>query len=172
MNTAQAIEEPLFRSAYDALAFAYRYNSQQYSPTPMAKLMRGSIGSGKGLYGQDGAAQAGMIRGRLDPLQAWEKAAIAARFALDRQELYQARDTLVIPALASLGTGVHNRRMVDAMVQKFFGKRVSVKELAAKYGMHRNTMTQRWACIKKTLSEIEVRAMDKAEAELIAAGLC
>ena len=170
LATAEA--EPLFNSAYDAIAFAYRFNSQQYAMTPMAKLMRGQIGSGKGLVGLDGAAQAGFIRGLIEQLGEWEKAALAARFAFDRKELFKARDTLIIPALASLPTGVHHRRMVDALVQKHFGRKVWLKEIAELYGINKNTMTDQWRIIRKTLHEIECRAMDKAEAALRESGVC
>lgn len=172
--TTEAIaEEPLFPGgAYDALAFAFRFNAQQYAPTPCAKLMRGHIGSGKGLVGVDGAAQAGIIRGLIEPLAPWEKAAIAARFAIERKELFKARDTLITPVMASLPTGIHNRRLVDALVQKYFGRKVKLKHLAAEYGLHVDTMTQRWACTRKTLTEIEHRAFGRAEERLIEAGLC
>ncbi|MHB1372093.1 MAG: hypothetical protein ACYCW7_18110 [Pseudomonadaceae bacterium] len=169
LATAEA--EPLFNSAYDAIAFAYRFNCQQYAMTPMAKLMRGQIGTGKGLVGLDGAAQAGFIRGLIEQLGEWEKAALAARFAFDRKELFKARDTLIIPALASLPTGVHHRRMVDALVQKFYGERVYLKDLAELVGLHANTMTDRWRCIRKSLTELEHRAIDRAEAEFQVAGL-
>lgn len=173
MNTAQqAKEDPLFKCAHDALAFAYRYNFQQYAPTPVAKLMRGKIGSGKGLVGVDGAAQAGIIRGLIEPLDPCEKAAICAKYAFEPKELLWARNTLIVPALTALPTGAHNRRMVDALVQRYFGRKVKLKELAAQYGIHHNTMTQRWACIKRQLTQIEYRAIDRAEEILIDAGLC
>ena len=169
---ASAEAEPLFASAYDALAFAFRFNAQQYAPTPMARLMRGSIGSGKGLVGIDGAAQAGFILGVVERLGEWEKAALAARFALDRKELFRARDALITPAMAALGTGVHHRRMVDALVQKHFGRKVKLKEVAETYQVNKNTLTDQWRIIRKTLHEVECRAMDKAEAMLRESGVC
>lgn len=168
---ASAEADPLFASAYDALAFAFRFNAQQYSPTPMARLMRGQIGSGKGLVGIDGAAQAGFILGLIGQLQEWEQAAICARFSIDRKRMYWARNSLITPAMASLGTGVHNRRMVDALVQKHFGLRVRTNEIALDCGVNKNTMTGYWTLIRKTLSEIERAAIDKAERILIEAGV-
>jgi len=169
---APAEADPLFASAYDALAFAFRFNAQQYSPTPMARLMRGQIGSGKGLVGIDGAAQAGFILGVVERLGEWEKAALAARFALDRKVLFKARDTLITPAMAALGTGVHKRRVVDAMVQKHFGAKVKLKDIAEAYQVNKNTMTDNWRIIRKTLHDVECRAMDKAERVLVEAGVC
>lgn len=171
-HAAVAENEPLFDSAYDALAFAYRFNAQQYAMTPMAKLMRWQIGSGKGLVGIDGAAQAGIILGLIDHLQEWEQAAICARFSIDRKRLYWARNSLITPAMASLGTGIHNRRMVDALVQKHFGCRLKLKEVAEAYEVNKNTMTDYWRQIRKTLQEIEYRAMDKAERILRDAMVC
>lgn len=172
MSTQTAvIDDPLFDSAYSALAFAFRYSSQQYQPTPMARLMRGSIGSGKGLVGLDGAAQAGFIRGMVEKLPAFERAAIVARFGWKTAEGYGAKIVLIGPATASLGTGVHSRRMVDHLVQKFYGERVYLKELAELVGMHANTMTERWRCIRRALTDLEHRAIDRAEAAFQETGL-
>lgn len=171
--TTQAVqlEEPLFDSAWAALAFAFRYSTQQYSPTPMARLMRGSIGSGKGLVGLDGAAQAGIIRAEVDKLKSFERSAVIARFALADRERLEAMLMLVPPAAASLGTGVHNRRMVDALVQRFYGKKINLKDLAEIHGMHANTLTSRWQCVRRMLTETENRGMDQMEARLQQAGL-
>lgn len=165
------LEDPLFNSAWDALAFAFRYSTQQYSPTPMARLMRGSIGSGKGLVGLEGAAQAGLIRAIVETLPEFERCVITARFALDNRESLAAKIILIQPATASLGTGVHNRRMVDNLVQRFFGQRCHLKDIAETYGVHPNTMTERWACIKRMLTSLEHRAIDRAEIALQDAGL-
>lgn len=163
--------EPLFDSTYAALAFAYRYSTQQYQPTPMARLMRGTIGSGKGLHGLDGAAQAGIIRAEVDKIREVERSAIVARFAVDDREGLAAKIRLIQPATASLGTGVHSRRLVDALVQRYYGKRVHLKDLSEMVGIHPNTMTDRWRCIRRVLAEIEHRGMDMVEARLQEAGL-
>lgn len=166
-----ALEDFLFDSAYAALAFAFRYSMQQYQPTPMARLMRGSLGSGKGLHGLDGAAQAGLIRGLVERVRLPERHALISRFALAKVERYGAMKELVQPATAALGTGVHNRRMVDNLVQRYFGERCHLKDLASDFGVHPDTMTQRWACIKRLLTELERRGIDQAEIRLQAAGL-
>ena len=170
MQTAE-IDEPLFDSAYAALAFAYRYSTQQYQPTPMARLMRGHIGSGKGLHGIDGAAQAGMIRAMVDTLRQPDRASIVSRFAASSKESLEAKILLVSPAAASLGAGIHSRRMVDSLVQRYYGKRVRLNELAELYGLHVNTMTVRWSCIRRVLTEIEGRAMDRMDAMFLDNGL-
>lgn len=172
MTTQPAqLEDPLFDSTWAALAFAFRYSTQQYQPTPMARLMRGSIGSGKGLHGLDGAAQAGIIRAQVQELREFERCAVIARFALADLEKIEAMMILVPPAAAALGTGVHNRRMVDNLVQRYFGQRCNLKDLASTHDVHPDTMTQRWACIKRLLTELERRGIDQVEIRLQAAGL-
>lgn len=168
---AAPITDPLFDSAYAALAFAYRYSTQQYQPTPMARFMRGSIGSGKGLHGLDGAAQAGIIRAIVEALPGPERNAIVGRFAIDRIESLSAKMALVPVASACLGTGVHNRRMVDGLVQKYFGKKIHLGDLAEMTGVHRDTMTSRWAIIRKCLRTIEERARDRLDADMTGRGL-
>lgn len=171
MTQPAQLEDPLFDSTWAALAFAFRYSTQQYQPTPMARLMRGSIGSGKGLHGLDGAAQAGLIRCMVEKQPAFERASIVARFGWKSAEGYAAKIMLIGPATASLGTGVHSRRMVDNLVQKFYGERVYLKELSELVGLHANTMTDRWRCIRKALTDLEHRAIDGAEAAFQEAGL-
>lgn len=163
--------DPIFTSTYNALLFAFRYSHSQYQPTPMARLMRGPIGNGAGLHGIDGAAQAGAIRAKVESLSHGEKSALIARFAAEPKERYQAMLDLTRPATASLGTGVHNRRMVGALIQRHYGERCWLKELAEEYGVHANTMTDRWKCIRRLLTELEHRGMDKVEAMMQEAGL-
>lgn len=170
-QAAQHQDDPLFDSTWAALAFAFRYSTQQYQPTPMARLMRGSIGSGKGLAGLEGAGQAGIIRAEVEKLPTFERCAVVARFAIENKERYDAMLGLIVPATACLGTGVHNRRMVDNLVQRYFGARCFLKDLAATHDVHPDTMTQRWSCIKRQLREIEHLGVDRVEIHLQNAGL-
>ncbi|MEK7947656.1 DNA-binding protein [Pigmentiphaga sp. YJ18] len=52
----------IFKSAHEALTFAYRFDSQQYGRSAMAIALANHAPSGRGLGGLDGAGQAGMIR--------------------------------------------------------------------------------------------------------------
>jgi hypothetical protein len=55
-------QEPVFKSAHEALTFSFNFAGQQSPKTPMATLMRtAGLGSGRGLAGLDGAGQAGMV---------------------------------------------------------------------------------------------------------------
>ena len=164
-------DEPLFDSAYAALCFAFRYSTEQYPMSPMARLMRGQIGSGKGLFGLQAAAQSGFIRAEVEKLPVFERCALVARFAIDK-ERYSAMNELIRPATASLGTGVHNRRLVDNLVQKFYGKRVYLQEVYEQYPeVNRKTLSQHWAMIRKHLTNLEYRAIDRIEIQFQEAGL-
>lgn len=71
----------LFRSAHDALVFAFNYSGQQYGRTPVNRIAAPVTRQGKGLSGVDGAAQAGMIRSELKSLGKIPEAILTARFA-------------------------------------------------------------------------------------------
>lgn len=74
--------EPLFRSAHAALVFAFNFTMQQYDRPLMNKVAsRDAQHEGKGLSGQDGAAQAGMIRRRLSTLPPLQQAIMVSRTA-------------------------------------------------------------------------------------------
>lgn len=73
--------EPLFKSAHDALVFAFNYSGQQYGKTQMSKIVTAGTGTGKGLSGLDGAAQAGMIRAEVRRLGEIGEAILTARYA-------------------------------------------------------------------------------------------
>lgn len=74
-------EEALFKSAADALRFAFNFSHQQYDRPLMNRLAGGESGSGKGLSGLDGAGQAGMIRRELSGLSNLYRAALIAQYA-------------------------------------------------------------------------------------------
>lgn len=75
------MSEPLFKNAHDALVFAFNYSDEQYAKTPMSKVMTQGKGTGKGLSGNDGAAQAGMIRAEIRRLGQIGEAILTARYA-------------------------------------------------------------------------------------------
>lgn len=75
-------DEVLFKSAADALRFAFNYSHQQYDRPLMNRLAGSqSEGKGKGLSGLDGAAQAGMIRRELSTLSTLYRAVLVAQHA-------------------------------------------------------------------------------------------
>lgn len=72
---------PLFESAHGALVFAFNFSGQCYDRPMMNRLASPAVGSGKGLVGLDGAAQAGMIRAEVQTLGRLAEAIIIARIA-------------------------------------------------------------------------------------------
>jgi hypothetical protein len=76
------MDEPLFKSAPDALAFAFNFTMQQYDRPLMNRLADGpGIRTGKGLSGMDGAGQAAIIRRHVSTLTALDQAVLVSRFA-------------------------------------------------------------------------------------------
>ena len=79
--------EPVFASVESALTFAFRYAGQQSPPTPMRRLgTEANLGSGRGLVGLDGAAQAGLILRELDKLPKPQRWVLTVRFGDVRRE--------------------------------------------------------------------------------------
>lgn len=72
---------PLFESAHGALVFAFNFSGQCYDRPMMNRLASPAVGSGKGLVGLDGAAQAGMILAEVQTLGKLAEAIIIARIA-------------------------------------------------------------------------------------------
>src|SRR5574340_220522 len=83
-----ADSDALFPSTHNALRFAFEFNPEQYGEGTLAGLLKraAGIGSGKGLVGLDGAAQAGMILAEVWRLPALERHAIIARYGQRRTE--------------------------------------------------------------------------------------
>ena len=157
--------QPLFDSGFDACRFAYAYSSQQYAMTAMAKIMRGgSVGSGKGLVGLDGAAVAGTVKRHVEALDDQSHAAIMARHELVRNHAVAAAGALVQFVIPALGTGAHHRHMVRALVCRYFripddgGRQYQLSNLCDQFGMSADTMSRRKAAAFRRLREIESRA--------------
>ncbi len=72
----------LFSSSFDALAFAYRFDGTNVKTVRIGEIP--AAGTGKGLSGLDGAAEAGNIKRIVDKQAAWIGCIIRARFMLPR----------------------------------------------------------------------------------------
>ncbi|MGE6498636.1 DNA-binding protein [Cupriavidus metallidurans] len=155
--------DALFSSTHAALRFAFAYSTEQYGQTPMSKLMRGTIGSGKGLIGTDGAAQAGMIRSRIDEaLSGRHVAILVARFAPPRHQCncrssccsghrtnpeWDAAIQHLTDDVASLFAGsLSHRQMRRFLIDRYFGndkdasgKKITLEDVARKCNVHRDT---------------------------------
>lgn len=170
--------EPLFRSGHDACRFAYAYSGQQYAMTAMAKMMRGSgLGSGRGLFGLDGAAIAGTIKRYVETLDDSYHASIMARYEIVPENARVGANALVQFVIPVLGTGGHHRRMVLALACRHFkipgddGRQVQLAALCDLYGMSADTMTRRWHRARDRLREIESRAQTVIDGVLQEAGI-
>ena len=174
--------EELFKNPHDALMFAFNYSSQQYALSPMAKLMKTGIGSGKGLVALDGAAQSGIILARVEQLTALQRACIVARYAPRYEECKccdnkEKMTDIYREAMATLSewaigqyTGMTLRNLRVAIVRSFFERGVSVIDTAKKLNVSKNKAYDQKARIHKALKDLD-GAAQSAAAHLIE-GMC
>jgi len=161
--------EPLFRSAHDALVFAFNYSSQQYGKTPMSKVAVPASGSGKGLSGTDGAAQSGMIRLEVSALGKLPEAILIARFAPHTMScscrnrccigktpndewtgaIHDLADHLKDNVLSGSYTTWDMR--LQYIMRLFVPKqeRLSLVELASRNNVHENTVNNHFAAVRR-----------------------
>lgn len=158
------MEERLFDSSHAALVFAFNYSGQQYQASAMNKAMTPAIGSGKGLVGVDGAAQAGMVRLELSMLPELHQAVLTARCAprdvvcdcgrtccaarRPNPEWEAAIVWLTERAMQQLSGSFSHYRVRRAILEKIFGVRVDLQQIAEDCGAHRNTVSAQNAKLK------------------------
>lgn len=177
----------LFRNPHDALMFALRFSSQQYAQTPMAKQLRiaaaaagggAGIGSGKGLVALDGAAQAGIIRARVEKLSPLQRAAIVARFS-ERVEScpccgadkplddYRGAIQTIASWAEQFVTGTTTEhRLRYAIVQEYFERCKAIGNAAERLGIVKRTAYYQKAKIWPHLVDLDKAALTAAGAAL------
>jgi hypothetical protein len=159
--------EKLFRTPQAALVFAFNYAMQQQDRPLADRLASPAARTGKGLSGNDGAGQAGMIRREMEALSADEQAALVARFAPKslpcscrspccagsriNQEWNAAIRTLEQGALRALAGHVSHQRLRRKLVEEIFGVKIVLKDLAEACGVHPNTASAHRKIIRKWL---------------------
>ncbi|KUE88899.1 DNA-binding protein [Cupriavidus necator] len=157
-------EERLFDSSHAALVFAFNFSGQQYLASAMNKAMTPALGRGKGLIGLDGAAQAGMIRAELGMLPELHQAVLTARTAprdipcecrsscckgrRPNSEWAGAVAWLTDRAMQQLSGSFSHYRVRRSILEKIFGARVNLAEIAEGCGVHRNTVSDQNAKLK------------------------
>lgn len=157
-------DERLFDSSHAALVFAFNFSGQQYQASAMNKAMTPALGSGKGLIGVDGAAQAGMIRRELSELPALHQAVLTARIAprdvlcdcgrpccssrKANPEWEEAIRWLTDRAMQQLAGGFSHYRVRRSILEKIFGRRIDLQQIADDCGVHRNTVGDQNAKLK------------------------
>lgn len=165
---------PLFPSAHAALTFALNFSMQQYDRPLMNRIASGELtagmtpGGGKGLSGLDGAGQAGMIRAELERLKPIEQAVLVAQAAPSQipcacgvaccsgwkinPEWQDAMSVLTSAAApAALPGCVSNGRLRSALIQRLFGAKVGLAELAERYDKNEKTVSAHQAKLKRWL---------------------
>jgi len=180
--------EPLFTSAHTAVRYAFNFRSTDFGKNALAAWIKDESrksGSGKGLRGNDGAAQAGMVLAEVDRLgegvrgQAM-RAVITCRYG-DRgahcpscggsvlaQHWRDARDELTEFVLIGFN-GISPRQMRRALVERFFGVQVKMGELAQRHDVDADTVTNHYKQIRALLEQLEESAMMELESALQAA---
>lgn len=174
MSARDNFELPLFANPHDALTFAFNYSSQQYALSPMSKLMKTGIGSGKGLVALDGAAQAGIIRARVGQLPELQAACIVARYAPRFEECpcCQSRDKMTDEYREAVATltewslshcaGITLRNMRAAIIRSFFERGVSISDAAKQLNVPKATAYDQKARIHKSLKDLDQKAQQEA----------
>ena len=155
-----ALEEPLFHSAHAALLFALNFSSEQYDRPMMNRMASPTLGSGRGLAGLSGAAQAGMIRSEIKSMGKLAEAILIARLA-PRHTLCDCRARCCsgrkpnadwIDAISHLSDHIRttalagctsNGIMRREYVIRYFSRkdeRIGIDSLAEKYEIDRHTV--------------------------------
>lgn len=160
-----------FKSAGDALRFAFNHSSQAYDRPLMNRMASGIAPSfNDALVGLNGAGTAGMIFHALKSLNGLQQAIIVADFVPKRvhcacgkpccsgmkePEIW-AQAVLYIANQArsqALSGRVTNPRLVEQLVRRVFGdKYFTFEELAAKYGVSDKTTREHHSKIRMWLN--------------------
>ena len=172
--------DAIFDSTRSAVVFALGFSTQQYGATPLSKLQRNRIGSGKGLVGMDGAGQAGMVLAQIARLGQTDRAFIVARFAPrfepcpccgGERPIAIWREAIEHLAMWCILSGVSNIRFRRDLVAKYFGVPVRINDLAERYALNRNTVGAHYRLLARQLFDIESRAQTFADEALRSNGM-
>ena len=191
-TTMQAIanlykSEALFSSAHSALVFTFNFSMGYYDRPAMNKMAAPAFGTGKGLSGLDGAAQAGFIRAELQSMGLLTEAFLTARIAprstvcecrhaccsghTPNREWVDAIDILSRHALSKLSGCLSHGQLRKAIVQRYFGVDIGLSEAADKCGVNKNTATDHNAKITAAFKDEEAQCMELFEDRLVELGI-
>jgi len=151
-----AAGEPLFASAHAALKFAFNFSHGTLKRPSINVLATKGGGSGKGLAGLDGAAQAGMVLAELAVLPTAQRFVIEAKFLPQsepcackspccRGERTAAAWDQAVAWLTQfvleqgLTATISHYRLRRAVVERYFGVRHSFPDIAQACGVHKDT---------------------------------
>jgi hypothetical protein len=173
------MDDPLFKSANDALVYAFQFGKDWHTKNALATWVheresKGRRGKGKGLIGFDGAAQAGMVLSEVGRLADAMKASIVCRYAIRRghcsacgsatfteawREGIEELTEYVLPSV----NGISPRQMRKRLVEHYFGEPVDMKDLSSKWDVSKSTAYNHRDAIHTCLRRLEDRAMVAAE---------
>lgn len=175
--------EGIFKSAHEALVFAFNFKGQQYPRTPMTQLLAGgTLGSGRGLVGVDGAGQAGMVLREVLDLPPDQRAVIIGRFSKPVEcpccggdapsaDYSEAVEHLGQVLKGPLAGTTCNSRVRRELVRRYLGGKVSMSQLAEATGLPRRTLTDHFRTVAKVLAPVEKTARASLDT-LLASMVC
>lgn len=169
-------EDALFPSAHSALMFAFNFSASQYERPTMNRLAAPALGTGKGLGGLDGAAQAGMILAELGRLSSIHQQTLTARLAprwfpcscvspcCSGKKINPEWKT-AMEGLRDGLQGVQNasKDLQLTLLTKYFGNKMTIVEVADEYALHRDTVSKHYSKIAGAMRRDESRAWGEIE---------
>jgi len=163
---------PLFGSAHQALLFAYTYSPHQYGNAAAAERSIAMFGrsryevlhrsSGRGLFGLDGAAQAGMIKAQVQTMPRLMQKVIEARFAILSPRVQRlAMIELALRAREQLPD--RNVKLAVRMTQRHYCGEIKLMQLAVEHELSERSIKRRWAVVRTMLQQFDLQAMSRVE---------
>lgn len=150
-----SLDEPLFRSVEQALAFAFRHPQGDVGRPLMNRMADGPRRTGRGLVGLDASMQAGLIQAAVKDVGELPFAIAAARYLRHtvpcacgascchgfrpNQEWVRAITTVTEAASEAIPHRHVMHAVRKAVVMRYFGEKVSLKDVAERCRVDRNT---------------------------------
>lgn len=163
---------PLFRSAHQALLFAYTFTPNQHGDAAAAERSIAMFGrsryeipprfASRGLRGLDGAGQAGMIKAQVAKLPQHLQRVIEARFAILSPDT-QRRALLELALRARDALPDRNVVMAAHLVRRHYLGGLKLMQLAVEYQLSERSIKRRWALVRCMLQQLDRQAMARAE---------
>lgn len=174
------MQDPLFQSVGSAMVFAFQFRA---SPRGMS-IGEAPIGSGAGLTGLDGAAEAGNIKRMVDDLGKVQAAAMSARFSEKLIDCECCGAPAPAPgwrgacvllahevALPAAGSTCHERLALELTMRHFAMHKRTLAEIAAKYGDGEDKVKKLNGKVVSALRAVESLAGERISERLVEVGL-
>lgn len=184
------MSEPIFESPEEALRFSYRHAHGDYPVNQLGRWQKkpGTTEPPRLPSGLDAATAAGWVRNVIEGgngargLPQPYRSVLLARHCTTRTANIEAKLHLVEEALNfAMGTGLHKRRMVDLLIQAYFGGRtpgpdgtlrpIRQHQVADQCDVCQKTVSNAYTKLRKWLQSKEATAMELVSRELTGRGL-